>query len=154
MERIKLLVAKQIAASSSPIATIILVGGYGQSQFLKEELEADQFIQQRGIRIHKPAEAWTAVVEGAVMSGLQSTAPWSVYANPGTMRIVARRARKHYGTELAIKYDDFTHATVREQRRWDALHGCYMVDVMSWFMNKVRLRLNQMRTFSSCSFTV
>lgn len=134
IERIKLLVAEQIAASNVPVASIILVGGYGQSTYLREELEADEMVQQRRIRVHQPIEAWTAVVEGAVMRGLQEVAPDAI--DTRRMRW-NRRARKHYGTELTVTYNAARHSELINKRRWDGMTGSYEVDVMSWFINKV-----------------
>lgn len=139
IERIKLLVAQQIAASNVPISAIMLVGGYGQSTYLREELEADELIQQRRIVVHQPTEAWTAVVEGAVMKGLSVAAPRDI--NTTKIRLVNRRARKHYGTQLTVSYNDRVHSELINERRWDGMNGCFEVDVMVWFIKKVSRRL-------------
>lgn len=136
-ERIKLLVAQQIAAANVPITTIIMVGGYGQSMYLREELEAEELIQQRGIRIHQPNDAWTAVAEGAVMYGLSQVAP--VPRNGAVVRW-ERKARRHYGTELAIPYYEDIHGALFDKRRWDGMCGYYEVDVMTWFIKKVSMQ--------------
>lgn len=133
IERIKLLVAEQIAASNIPITVIIMVGGFGQCQYLKEELEQDDLIRERNIRIHKSRRARTAVVQGAVMKGLYDASP----QNSTRVRIGHYRARKHYGTELTVAYHDSTHSEIFNKRRWDGLNGCYEVDVMDWFIKKV-----------------
>lgn len=134
IERIKLLVAQQIAASNVPVATIMLVGGYGQSTYLREELEADELIRERRILVHQSPEAWTAVVEGAVMKGLAAVAPRDT--NTTKFRLVKRRARKHFGTQLAVSYNDRVHSELIDERRWDGMSGCYEVDVMVWFIKK------------------
>lgn len=133
IERIKLLVAEQIAASNVPITAIIMVGGYGQCQYLMEELQGDNMIKERKIQIHRSSHAWTAVVEGAVMRGLHEVSP----QDSTRIRIGHYKARKHYGTELTVMYQDHMHAELFDKRRWDGLNGCYEVEVMDWFINQV-----------------
>ncbi|KAI7782792.1 hsp70-like protein [Diaporthe eres] len=132
IERIKLLVAEQIAASHVPITAIIMVGGYGQCQYLMEELRQDVLIRERKIQIHQSRRAWTAVVEGAVMKGLHDMSP----EDSTRIRISNYKARKHYGTELTVTYQDSVHAELFEKRRWDGLNGCYEVEVMDWFITQ------------------
>lgn len=134
IERIKLLVAEQIAASNVPITTIIMVGGYGQCQYLMEELEHDDLIRERQIQIHRSPRAWTAVVQGAVMKGLYEVNP----QDSTRIRIGHYKARKHYGTELTVAYQHSLHAELFDKRRWDGLNGCYEVEVMNWFIKQVR----------------
>lgn len=133
IERIRLLVAEQIAASNVPITAIIMVGGYGQCQFLREELERDSVVKERRIQIHRSSRAWTAVVRGAVIKGLHEVNP----EDSTRIRISNYKARKHYGTELTITYQDSIHAELFDRRRWDGLNGSYEVDVMDWFINQV-----------------
>lgn len=133
IEKIRLLVAEQIAASRIPITAIIMVGGYGQCQFLREELEQDGVINERQIKIHRSARAWTAVVRGAVMKGLQEASP----EDSTRIRIGNYKARKHYGTELTVTYQDSAHAELFEKRRWDGMNGGYEVEIMDWFIKQV-----------------
>lgn len=133
IHRINLLVAEQIAASNVPITAIIMVGGYGQCQFLREELENEVLIKQRQIQIHRSTHAWTSVVRGAVMKGLHETSP----EDSTRIRIGNYKARKHYGTELTVPYVDSIHAELFDKRRWDGLSGRHEVEVMDWFINQV-----------------
>ncbi|POS74752.1 hypothetical protein DHEL01_v206854 [Diaporthe helianthi] len=132
IEGIKLLVAGQIATSNVPISAIIMVGGFGQCQYLKEELEQDILIRERNIQIHKSPRARTAVARGAVMKGLYETGP----QDSTRVRISNYIARKHYGTELTVTYHDLIHSGIVNKRRWDGLNGCYEVEVMNWFIKK------------------
>lgn len=134
IERIKLLVAEQIAASNVPITAIIMVGGYGQCQYLMEELEQDDLIRERRIQIHRSPRAWTAVVQGAVMKGLYEVNP----QDSTRIRIGHYKARKHYGTQLTVAYRGSVHAELYDKRRPDGLNGGYEVDVMDWFIKQVR----------------
>lgn len=133
IERIKLLVAEQIAASKIPITAIVMVGGYGQCQYLREELEQDSVIKERQIKIHRSPRAWTAVVRGAVMKGLHEASP----EDSTRIRIGHYKARKHYGQELTVTYRDSAHAELFNKRRWDGYTGCYEVEIMNWFIKQV-----------------
>ncbi|KAL1860361.1 hypothetical protein Daus18300_009274 [Diaporthe australafricana] len=132
VERIKLLVAEQIAASNVPITAIIMVGGYGRCQYIREELEEDSLITERQIQIYQAAHAWTAVVEGAVLKGLHEVSP----EDSTRIRVGNYMARKHYGTEITVAFRDDTHAELLDKRRWDGFNGCYEVEVIDWFINK------------------
>lgn len=133
-ERIKLLVAQQIATANVPITTIVMVGGFGQCQYLREELEAEELVREHNIRILQPANAWTAVVEGAVMFGLSRVSPRPM--NGATVNF-QRKARRHYGTEMTVAYYGGSMASLADKRHWDGLEGRWVVDLMSWFIKTV-----------------
>src|SRR5204863_9586674 len=61
------LVRGQITATNKQIRAILLVGGFGQSNYLRERLRSSF---GPSIDILQPPNAWTAVVRGAVMMGL------------------------------------------------------------------------------------
>ncbi|KAI8631807.1 hypothetical protein F5Y19DRAFT_472691 [Xylariaceae sp. FL1651] len=129
------LVKEQIRLCDSPIRSILLVGGYGASNYLRERLslafEEDQAIQRR-IEILQPSNAWTAVARGAAMKGLARAKPEN-YDIPAVM---SRTARKHYGTVCGVEYDGTRHATLFHKRYWDGLHGCWRVHAMKWFITR------------------
>ncbi|CRK47933.1 hypothetical protein BN1723_020451, partial [Verticillium longisporum] len=67
----------------------------------------------------QPVYAWTAVVRGAVLRGLE-----------GSM-VISRKARMHYGTSYATVYDDEKHSV--SERYWSPLWERWMVsDRMQW----------------------
>ncbi|PHH68113.1 hypothetical protein CDD83_6246 [Cordyceps sp. RAO-2017] len=71
----------------------------------------------------QPLYAWTAVVRGAVLRGLE-----------GSM-VVSRRARMHYGTSYATVFDEARHAV--SERYWSPLWERWMVsDRMQWHIAK------------------
>ena len=98
------LVKGQIKASEKRIRTVLLVGGFGQNNYLKERLRA----ALGGVEVLQPPNAWTAVVRGAVMMGLSRAN--SKLASVG---VVSRAARKHYGIELGINYNSAIHDASR-----------------------------------------
>lgn len=135
------LVKEQIIASNAPIRTIMLVGGFGQSEYLKERIQAavqtrSQQQQGRPIEIIKPEHAWQSVIKGAAIKGL------SAHSTKGVthVRVKARAARKHYGTEVGAVYMEYLHASVKNKRWYDGLDGVWRVDVMDWFIRRVSCR--------------
>lgn len=125
------LVADQRAATRVDVRAVFLVGGFGQSIYLQERLQAH--LGER-IRVLRPQNPWTAVVEGAVLRGLARVAP----ERDQVVKVVDRRARKHYGFLLSVPYDHNLHSELQNQRRWDSYDGQWVVSVMQWFVKKVR----------------
>lgn len=119
----------QIASSQVPIRAVLLVGGFGASNYLKERLRN---ALDRSIQIMQPPNAWLAVVHGAVMKGLAQSSP----DNLTVVRVKNRAARKHHGTELTSKYDDLLHFHLRDKRNWDGLDGIWRVPTMTWFIKR------------------
>ncbi|KAK1968964.1 actin-like ATPase domain-containing protein [Colletotrichum sublineola] len=128
LECIKL-VKDQITASNVPIRAILLVGGFGASNYLKERLRN---AIDKSIQIMQPPNAWQAVVQGAVMKGLAQVSPERLTQ----VRIQNRKARKHYGTEWRTKYDAKVHKHLEQKRHWCGLDGCYKVYTMEWFIQR------------------
>lgn len=130
LEVIKL-VKDQITTSKVPIKAVLLVGGFGASNYLKERLRNSI---DRHIQIMQPPNAWQAVVQGAVMKGLANSLPDQVF-----VEVKNRKARKHYGTEWRTRYDETLHGHLKQKRHWDGLEGCFKVYAMEWFIQRVRL---------------
>ncbi|SCO82250.1 related to hsp70 protein [Fusarium oxysporum] len=110
------LVKDQITASNVPVQAILLVGGFGSSNYLKERLRA---AIDSSVRIMQPPNAWQAIVQGAVLKGLAQSSP-----DCAVVKVENRKARKHYGTEWS------------SERYWCGLDGCYKVRVMEWFITR------------------
>ncbi|EAQ84164.1 hypothetical protein CHGG_10568 [Chaetomium globosum CBS 148.51] len=123
------LVKDQISSSKVPIKAVLLVGGFGASNYLKERLRG---AIDPSIQIMQPPNAWLAVVHGAVMKGLAQSAPDQLTA----VRVQNRKARKHYGTEWRLRYDDKVHHHLRNKKHWCGLDGCWKVYTMEWFIRK------------------
>lgn len=106
-----------------------MVGGFGASNYLKERLRN---AVNRSVQILQPPNAWLAVVQGAVMKGLAQSAPEQLTM----VKIQNRKARKHYGTEWRVRYDEKLHASLRDKRHWCGLDGCWKVYTMEWFIKR------------------
>ncbi|KAK5997205.1 hypothetical protein PT974_02558 [Cladobotryum mycophilum] len=128
LEVIKL-VKDQIDKSNVPIKAILLVGGFGASNYLKERIRN---AIDKSIQIMQPPNAWQAVVQGAVMKGLANSAPDQLTM----VKIQNRRARKHYGTEWRTKYDEKLHSHLSDKKSWSGMEGYYKVNAMEWFIRR------------------
>ncbi|KAG0644000.1 hypothetical protein HOY80DRAFT_1031541 [Tuber brumale] len=122
-----------IRRKGGKVAGIVLVGGFGQSNYLYSRLKTRfnppalnpppyseaPISGSGGIEVMQPLYAWTAVVRGAVIRGLE-----------GSM-VVARQARFHYGTSYATVWEESKHPI--QDRYWSPLWERWMVsDRMQW----------------------
>ncbi|KAL2136656.1 hypothetical protein VTI74DRAFT_2388 [Chaetomium olivicolor] len=130
-----------LRAKGGIVSGIILVGGFGQSDYLYRRLKnhftsaapppyserpthSNVDMRERpSIEVMQPVYAWTAVVRGAVLRGLE-----------GNM-VISRKARMHYGTSYATVYDETKHSVT--ERYWSPLWERWMVsDRMQWHIAK------------------
>ncbi len=113
----------QIKSTKSTVKAVLLVGGFGQSAYLRDRIreavgniEVMQspngyniyIIQSTPQRSNSNIFSWTAVVRGALMKGLACTTP--TFA---TVKISGRSARKHYGIASHKQYDPAKHEISR-----------------------------------------
>ncbi|RMZ24418.1 hypothetical protein D0859_11529 [Hortaea werneckii] len=123
------------------VSGIVLVGGFGQSNYLYMRLKqhfnsappppySEQpsheiaAAAQQNVEILQPLNAWTAVVRGAVLRGIEGSV------------VEKRRSRWHYGTSYATVFDEKKHPV--EDRYWSPLWERWMVsDRMQWHIAKV-----------------
>lgn len=125
------------------VSGIVLVGGFGQSDYLYRRMKTHftsaapppyterpthtsggAVADHGSIEVMQPVYAWTAVVRGAVLRGLE-----------GNM-VISRKARYHYGTSYATVYDEEKHSV--SERYWSPLWERWMVsDRMQWHIAKV-----------------
>ncbi|KXT06267.1 hypothetical protein AC578_9157 [Pseudocercospora eumusae] len=106
---------------SKPIDLILLVGGFGESVYLNDQLRA--WCQQHGLLLICPEHAQSAVVRGAALSGLHEIQP------------ISRRSRRHYGFALAEAFDRRRHKA--EHAFYDEFDGRKMASGnMHWKLNK------------------
>lgn len=138
------LVEGQVAAireKGGRVSGIILVGGFGQSNYLYTRLKkhfnsappppySEQPKHELGaaggqsIEVLQPLHAWTAVVRGAVLRGIEGSL------------VEKRRSRFNYGTSYATVFDEEKHPI--SDRYWSPLWERWMVsDRMQWHVHKV-----------------
>ena len=104
------------------VNAILLVGGFGESEYLYTRIKS--WADTQGIEVLQPRDAATAVVQGAVLKGMEPK------VGPNKTQ-VARRARLSYGVptkeefvegrhlEIDAEYDEHTGKKLaRNQIRW------------------------------------
>ncbi|KAF2724059.1 actin-like ATPase domain-containing protein [Polychaeton citri CBS 116435] len=129
-----------IRKKGGQVSGIILVGGFGQSNYLytkvKQHFNAAPpppyteqptheiaSAPQQNVEVLQPLHAWTAVVRGAVLRGVEGSV------------VEKRRSRWHYGTSYATVFDDSKHPIT--DRYWSPLWERWMVsDRMQWHIAK------------------
>ena len=101
------LVKAQILQSPKRPKAVLLVGGFGQSSFLRDQIR--QSIPD--IDVKQPANGWTAVVQGALTKAIAESSPedCKVYVN-------SRIARKNYGLIVTAPFDEDEHDSHRKSR--------------------------------------
>ncbi|PWW76339.1 actin-like ATPase domain-containing protein [Tuber magnatum] len=108
------------------VKALVLVGGFGESEYLRSQLQ-NQIMTSDGrkLSILQPPNAWTAVVRGAVMRGLEG----------GMVRI--RKAPNSYGNSCS---EPFIHGFHPEEDGYiDPYNGVYMcAGRMQWYVRKVK----------------
>ncbi|KAE8356132.1 actin-like ATPase domain-containing protein [Aspergillus coremiiformis] len=108
-----------VTHAGKKVKAIFLVGGFGASAYLFQELRA----AYPGVSVMQPPNAWSAVVRGAVQRGLDGN------------RVGKRIARCHYGTDYRCDYDPCRHDP--SEAVWDDLQEKYKVDdQMKWYIKK------------------
>lgn len=101
MKDVVCLIKEQIKMAGDGVAAVIMVGGFGQSKYLKSRIK--DAISSR-TDVLQPESGWTAVVKGAAMHGL------SRYQSSSTrVEVASRVARRSYGTCLMTRYDMMKH---------------------------------------------
>ncbi|KAI7231896.1 actin-like ATPase domain-containing protein [Hortaea werneckii] len=106
------------------VNALILVGGFGRSEFLATCLRTRFTEREPAIEVLQPVNAWTAVVRGAVLRGLE-----------GQELVLSRKARRHYGTSHNEEFDSSIHSN--RVKFWDDIRLCWKArHQMSWFIGK------------------
>ncbi|OAP59951.1 hypothetical protein AYL99_04953 [Fonsecaea erecta] len=125
MTAITTLVKSQLQQSKTAKA-VILVGGFGQSPYLRSCI---QQVVGENIEIIQPPYGWTAVVRGALLVALHDSAP-----SESRVNIASRQARRAYGTKVSERYAKPEH--INRPTYWDSFEGRYRVKTMSWFVKR------------------
>ena len=99
------LVMAQIRATGD-VKAVLLVGGFGQSPYLRESIRK---VVGASIQVIQPAKGWTAVVRGALIKALAQASP-----EASRITIGSRVARKAYGFEIQNDFDASKHSQGRK----------------------------------------
>lgn len=100
------LVKEQIVTTNTQVKSVLLVGGFGQSPYLRKYIR--EHISKK-IDVIQVVDGWTAVVRGALTKTLAevvSTLPQTVTES--------RMARKNYGLIMSTEFNPLEHDAARK----------------------------------------
>ncbi|KAF8439648.1 hypothetical protein BGX38DRAFT_1273225 [Terfezia claveryi] len=129
------LVQKQVKmaqeATKKNVDGIILVGGFGSSQYLANWLKENVRNKDgKEIKLIRPSKPAVAIVLGAVKHGIRmhraGKSQWGI--------VESRRARYHYGISIIEPFKFGVHP--RSKRAMDPIFGPVCVDRMDWLIRK------------------
>jgi hypothetical protein len=103
------------------IKAIFLVGGFGSSLFLRDAIAK----AHPDIQVIQPDNAWSAIVQGAVLSKL-----------PQQATVVSRVAESHYGVSAGDHYDALRDAGHDEWKYRDEWEEIDRISRMTWYISK------------------
>lgn len=109
------LVLGQIDATNTKVKSVLLVGGFSGSQYLRERIKG---AVKQGIEVIKPPYAWSAVVQGALVKGLAH-----YDSKHATVRLSSRVARKHIGMNIRYCFDEETDLPEKKYATTLLLHS-------------------------------
>ncbi|KAJ8607344.1 hypothetical protein MRB53_040362 [Persea americana] len=138
---------KALQASGKKISAIMLCGGFGQSRYLFDRMNehfnndpksgvvrpakkqrtalGSSQVTWSLIKVIQPTNAWTAVVRGAVMRGLEQEVE----------SVKSRVLRSHYGVKCDAPFDEKKHPL--SSRVLGSVNGEFRAtDAMEWFFPK------------------
>ncbi|KAL9628542.1 MAG: hypothetical protein Q9204_005824 [Flavoplaca sp. TL-2023a] len=124
------LVIQQIKVSKkvgAEVQGVIMVGGFGENIYLFERLQ--KALKSRHIEVRVSPQAWTAVVRGALIRGLEEAR-----SSRALGTVVGRIARYSYGTECAREYERSKHQ--KSDREWSKANNRWEVNTYEWFIKK------------------
>jgi len=140
LEEILGLVQKQISQaesqSGSLVTGVLLVGGFGTSQYLYKYLSA-KLRSKDGtqVKVLKPDDAWSAIAQGAVSHGLAARQEREGLVPAGSRLVGSRIARFSYGTSASEPFIAGLHPA--HKMYFDPLEGClHCSGRTQWFVKK------------------
>ncbi len=117
----------KVSESSYNVGTILLVGGFGESEYLYKRV--NQWAGARGIQVVQPRDAATSIVRGAVLRGLEPK-------EGPTKTGIVRRARRSYGVAMKESFIPGKH--LEKDAVIDGPSGEKLArNQVSWFIRKV-----------------
>ena len=118
----------KVAQSSFNVSTILLVGGFGESEYLYKRVT--RWADVKGIQVVQPRDASTSIVRGAVLRGLEPK-------EGPTKTGIVRRARRSYGVAMKESFIPGKHLEI--DAVVDGPSGEKLArNQVSWFIRKVR----------------
>ncbi|KAF1833755.1 hypothetical protein BDW02DRAFT_589443 [Decorospora gaudefroyi] len=111
-------------AHNVELKSVFMVGGFSESPYMYEKIKA--FAEAEGLQAIRPAHAWSAIVRGAAVKGLEGD---------GRAPIKNRKCRRSYGTDYDTQFIPGVHKEAdsyfsRHEQAKRALHQ------MEWLLEK------------------
>ncbi|CAZ84109.1 unnamed protein product [Tuber melanosporum] len=134
IDRIVMLIAEQIEAVSelpgeNKVSAILLVGGFGSSEYLRRKIEGNPLWE--GTDVIQPVNAWSAVVRGALLRGLQGDI------------VSTRKIRNFYGIEYRQTWEpeihevgDFANEAAQHKEWSDVEQRYFCAQRMNWYVKR------------------
>lgn len=116
-----------VMAKGKTVSSILLVGGFGSSEYLYNRLKekyAPLLTALPGASdvVLQPVDAWTAVVRGAVIRGMETM-------------VQTRRSRHHYGVKYWEYFDENKHS--EQHKYWDTTREKWLAEnQIKWYIEK------------------
>ncbi|KAM0151655.1 hypothetical protein ACHAPG_008112 [Botrytis cinerea] len=123
-EQVNLVKVKRMSEDhpkATEIKGIFLVGGFGSSGYLKSRIGACH----PTIQIIQPHDAWSAIVRGAVLSGLPR--------KTGGISIISTQSTRHYGVVGRSLYDEEKD---RGRPKTVDCYGDTRTSTMTWYIHR------------------
>ena len=141
------LVTTQIKMTEEPVKAVLMVGGFGQSPYLREMIKK---VVGPKIAVIQPPNASTAVVRGALTTALALTSPES-----SRIEVLSRVARKCYGFDFGVPFNHKKDLRSRRfdncstiktciltvNRYWDSFEGKFYISEVEWKVKEVSRHL-------------
>jgi hypothetical protein len=103
------LLQEQITRTGKAVKAVLLVGGFGQSPYLRDAIKK---VVAPNIQVLQPVKGWSAVVQGALLQGLRIHAP-----GYSRVQVSSRKARRCYGCTATVPF-------VRREHDINARYEC------------------------------
>ncbi|KAK4894806.1 hypothetical protein LTR27_006927 [Elasticomyces elasticus] len=129
IDEIIFLVLAQIRATAKRVKSVLLAGGFGQSNYLRVQLAEAVRSVQRDITVETIRHSNTAIVRGALLRSLTRADPRLPYA-----RSEGRIPTKSYGIQKWTDFDSSKHD--RSKACKDEYSKRLMIEVMHWFIEQ------------------
>jgi len=104
---------------------ILLVGGFGSSQYLLLKLAKARFKNSGKIPVLQPVNARSAIARGALQRGLE-----------GSM-VHKRRSRRNYGHLFSTRFSESMPVDLRSRKSWSSsFDNYYIKDKLQWYIKR------------------
>lgn len=115
---------RDVERKGEVVKAILLVGGFGSSEYLLKQLQAARYgAGDKILQVLQPMNARSAIARGALLRGLDGSI------------VKERRARRYYGCLSCSPY--FAGLGLEDHRYWDTSDDMYMVDGhLNWYIQK------------------